>query len=864
VSGTPTRADWSRVQALFHAALEREGEDRAAFLEASCAGDRALYEEVASLVAHAESGPLGEPSAPAYATEALPADFGDYRFLQTLGRGGMGKVYLAERTRAGFVQRVALKLLRRDLFHPGAPASELATRFARERHILARLEHPGIARLIDGGHVPDGQPYLAMEYVEGLSLTEYVERQQPDLAARLGLFIAICEAVHYAHQRLVIHRDLKPGNIFVTDAGTVKLLDFGIATLAEADEDEAPADATMTRTGLWFTPAYASPEQVRRERVTTLSDQYSLGVILYQLLTDARPYEVAGLSHAEVEETVCRRVPQRPSSRVPANLARRLRGDLDTIVLKALAKEPDRRYGSVEDLAEDLRRHLDHRPVAARPDSFAYRTRSFIRRHRTAVTAAALVVVALAGGLIATSWQARVATAARARAEAALAQSEQITSFLLGLFQENDPTLTPVDPAFAARVLERGAARVDELSGQPAVQARLLDALGLLFINLGRYEDADAMVGRSLSLSRQVYGESHLEVAVALQHLGRIRRLQGRYTEAESLYREALDMLRRTGGLAHPAYPDVLTDLAFLLPYLSRDLEAESLYREALARRREILEPDDPLVGESIMRVAGILRRLHRSAESESTAREGLEFRRRVLGPEHPMVGYTIVNLADIVADDSTRWVEAESLYREGVVIQRRALGEGHLGLQHGIGNLAGLLVKRGRLAEAESLTKVVYDIRVANLGAEHFATISVKEGLADIRAAGGRLDEAIRLRREAFPALERALGPEHPVLAGNLLELGRLYMRRGDLGMADSLLGRSVEIRRRANGPTHPLVGIGLLEQGEVSLRRRDYRRAEERLRAALAILEASDVAKPADVARARRLLREARGLGD
>jgi serine/threonine-protein kinase len=864
VSASPARADWARVQELFHTALERQGEARARLLAETRAEDPALYDEVASLLAHAGSGLLGEPAEAVSDAGLMPADFGDYRFLRLLGQGGMGKVYLAERTRAGFTQRVALKLLQRDLFHPLLPATEMAARFARERHILARLEHPGIARLIDGGHTPDGQPWLAMEYVEGVSLTEYVDRQRPDLEARLALFIGICEAVHYAHQRLVIHRDLKPGNIFVTESGAPKLLDFGIATLAESDDDAPSLDPTVLRTGLWLTPAYASPEQVRKERVTTLSDQYSLGVILYQVLTGERPYELTGLSHAEAEAAVCHRVPQRPSSRVAPALARRLRGDLDTIVLKALAKEPDRRYRSVQDLAEDLRRHLDHLPVTARPDSFVYRAGSFVRRHRTVVAVAALAVTALAAGLVATSWQARVATAARARAEAALVQSDQITTFLLGLFQENDPTLTPVDPAFAARVLERGAARVDELNGQPVVQARLLDALGLLFMNLGRYDDADVMVGRSLALSRQVHGESHIEVAVGLQHLGRVRRLQGRYTEAESLYREALDMLRRSGGLAHPAYPDVLTDLAFLLPYLSRDVEAESLYREALVRRREILGPDDPLVGEAIMRVAGILRRLHRAAEAESTAREGLAFRRRVLGPDHQLVGYTMVNLADIIADDTARWVKAESLYREGVAIQRRAIGDHYLGLQHGLGNLAVLLMNHGRLAEAESLLNEVHDLRVANLGADHFATASVKEGLADVRAAQGKLDEAIRLRREAFPAIERALGADHPVLAGSLLELGRLYMRRGDLAVADSLLGKSVEIRRRANGPTHPLVGIGLLEQGDVSLRRHRFRQAAERLRVALTILEGADAVEPADIARARRLLGQARAEGD
>jgi serine/threonine protein kinase len=403
--------DWAPSR-VFHTALEREGSDRRHYLDQVCAGQPTLRTEVDSLLAHATEGLLGEPVEGPPAPGAMDAEFGPYRIVRPLGEGGMGRVYLAERAGAGFTQRVALKVLRGDLLG-GSP--DVERRFTRERQILARLEHPGIARLIDGGYGPGGQPYLAMEYVEGETLTEFVGRHSLSIEARLELFIAVCEAVHYAHQRLVIHRDLKPSNIVITSTGDPKLLDFGIATLVEGEDDGLSGEFALARTGNWFTPAYSSPEQVRQERVTTLSDIYSLGVLLYELLAGVRPYEVVDLSPAAVEDVVCRRLPDRPSIRVgDSRRARRLRGDLDTIVLKALAKEPERRYRSAQGLAEDLRRHMEHEPVSARPDSLGYRVQTFAAaqrgRDRRAVGGArAFLRARPAGGPL--------AAAARGRAE---------------------------------------------------------------------------------------------------------------------------------------------------------------------------------------------------------------------------------------------------------------------------------------------------------------------------------------------------------------------------------------------------------------------------------------------------------------
>ena len=849
--------DWDRINEVFHAALEREGEERDRYLAEACAGDAVLRAEVASLLKYASSGPLGEPVAAPEEVDRTGAIFGDYRIISRLGQGGMGAVYLAERSGAGFTQRVALKLLRRDLFHAVGGTPGLEQRFARERQILARLEHPGIARLIDGGYGPGGQPYLAMEYVEGDSLAQFVRKRDLDIDARVRLFIAIAEAVHYAHQRLVIHCDLKPGNILIQASGDPKLLDFGVATLAESEDGSRSAESPGTPTGFWFTPSYASPEQVRGERVTTLSDIYALGILLYELLTGKRPYEIADPSPRAVEQVVCERIPERPSSRVEhPSLARRLRGDLDTIVLKALAKEPERRYRSAQGLAEDLRRHLEHEPVSARPDTLGYRVRTFVRRHRGAVTAAALVLVALTAGLITTSWQARVAAAARLKAESALSQSQEVSDFLVGVFLEGDPNVSPVSAAFAEQLLERGRVRADELGSQPAIQARLLDALGQLFLNLGRNAEARTATAQGLTIRRRLFGDIHPDVAVSLQHLGRIERVDGRYQHAELLYRQAMAILRATTGTENAAYADALSDLAFLLPYVARLPESEAAYREVFAIRHRVLKPEDPAIADALFRLSFVLQAQGKVAEAEAAAREGLTLRRQALGPLNPGVGQAQISVADVIVHDSTRWKEAEWLYRGGVAMQRRAMGDQYLGLVHGIGNLAQLLQQEHRFVEAESLMQKVIELRVAGLGPDHYIVATDRGSLADIWADEGRLDDAIRVRREVVASIERSKGPDHPMVGGSLYDLSLLYMRKGDLAAAESLLVRSAEIRRRAQGPTHLLVARCQALLGEIAVRRHQYLRAEQQLTEARAILEATGSATPEELSRLHRNL--------
>ena len=476
---------WLRVKDVFQGALIRPAHERAAFLDEACAADAELRREVESLLAsHEEAGrflsepaPLGAALAESGASSAPRTRVGPYRVLDVIAHGGMGTVYRAVRDDDAFEKTVALKLVR------GGAASEYAERrFRQERQILARLQHPSIATILDGGATPEGQPYLVMEHVDGRPITAYCDEQGLGTRDRLALFARVCAAVQYAHQNLVIHRDLKPDNVLVTADGTPKLLDFGIAKLLAVgvDPDTAPTATLLPM----MTPQYASPEQVRGGPVTTASDVYSLGVLLYELLTGCRPYAVKADSMEEIVRAVCETEPPAPSSAARTRndgasstaptgslpTAAELKGDLDTIVLRALQKEPFRRYASAQELADDVRRHLEGRPVLARPDTLGYRTGKFVRRHRVVVTAAALVVASLVAGILATVRQRHAAEEQRARAERRFADVRRLANSLLFDLEEairDLPGSTSARQLVVKKALEYLDSLAEEAEGIP-------------------------------------------------------------------------------------------------------------------------------------------------------------------------------------------------------------------------------------------------------------------------------------------------------------------------------------------------------------------------------------------------------------
>jgi non-specific serine/threonine protein kinase/serine/threonine-protein kinase len=561
---------WQRVKGLFQEALQRSPEERDAFLADACGGDLALLSEVESLLAaHHEAGgflsqPATSPTADAPA-ELEGRRIGPYRLLGRVGQGGMGVVYRSVRDDDAFRKVVALKLVR------GGTGSEYAERrFRQERQILARLQHPHIATILDGGTTEEGQPYLVMEYVEGRPITTYCDEQGLGTRERLSMFITVCAAVQYAHQSLVVHRDLKPGNILVTADGTPKLLDFGIAKLLAAgvDPDEAPTATLMPL----MTPEYASPEQVRGQPVTTASDVYSLGVLLYELLAGRRPYTVAGESLVEIVRTVCETEPPPPSSAArtlaleatvrpvrtrPA--ASELKGDLDTIVLRALHKEPARRYASVQELADDVRRHLDGRPVRARPDTLGYRAGKFVRRHRVAVAAAAVVALSLVTAVFTTLRQRSLAEAQRARAERRFADVRQLAnSFLFEIEAaiRDLPGSTPARQLVVQKALQHLDSLAQEAGGDPVLQAELAVAYQKVgdvqgdphVANMGDTAGAIASYRKEVAI-REALGatggrQATYELAGALRRLGLLEDEAGETQAAVQHLKQALGLAR--------------------------------------------------------------------------------------------------------------------------------------------------------------------------------------------------------------------------------------------------------------------------------------------------------------------------------
>jgi serine/threonine protein kinase len=833
---TPER--WARIEALFHQALERVAAERGAFLQHACAGDTPLLHEVLGLLAaHEGTGPVGHMDTPA--PGAPPLEWvGPYRLVRRVGEGGMGAVYLAERAGEGFTQLVALKLIRAGFADP-----QLQERLAVERRILARLEHPGIARLIDGGSTPTGQPYYAMEFVEGTDLLRYCDDHGVPLRGRLKLFIRVCEAVHYAHQQLVVHSDLKPGNIMVTPDARPKLLDFGLAKLLE---HEGGRDATQTAP--WLTPAYASPEQLLEGRVSTLTDVYALGVVLYELVTGRRPYEVEGMNPAELTRVVCEEVPPPPSTVVASGAAlstsaRRLRrqvaGDLDVIMLKALAKEPARRYASAAEFADDLRRYLEGLPVVARPDSLVYRVTKLVQRHKPSVVAALAITVFLVGGLGAALWQAREASIARGRAEAALREARDVSEFLLGLFDASDPQATFGDTVAARALLRRGAAEVERLDGQPVIQARMLMTLGHVHENLGRYEDAERFYLRALEQRRTVLGPGDVEVAETLDHLGALYRRVGRYREADSLYHVALRIKRARLGADHPAVAETLYLLGFLMPYLGRMEESEQYYRRALAIQRRTLPPDDPRPSQTMIQLATILSRRGKQDDAEALLREALATRVSAYGAGAPVVADAKTYLADFLHGVRRQDEEAERLYREAVAVHRRSPQGGLNELTHAIEGLAGVAEAVGRYGETETLRREIVALRQHYLGPEHPSVANGLAGLGDFLHRRGRLAEAEQLARREIAILRKSMGPEHHAMALALDRLGGLLTDEGRYREADSVFTEAIAMRERVSGPRHALLALVLADYAHLLTERRRFADAETTLARALDIVE-------------------------
>ena len=786
---------WARVESLFHEAAELEENQRAEFLARACGEDHELRASVERFLAADASGealvdasfeslasPLLDPDRTAPEALAPGTRIGRYRLLDLLGTGGMGTVYRAERADGAYERQVALKMVR-----SGRLLGRAEERFQRERQILARLSHPGIATLLDGGLTEDERPYLVMELVKGDSITEFARRQELGVAGRLQLVFQVVDAVEYAHRNLVVHRDLKPSNILVTEDGIVKLLDFGIARL-DAEEGE-------TRTGLLLlTPDYAAPEQIRGEAVTTATDVYAIGAILYELLALKKPFGRISGSWQDLERILQEDPPPLSHADGVDRATRKgLAGDLETIVRKAMHKDPVRRYATARAFGDDLRRFLEARPVAARPDSLGYTLSRFVARNRAAsITALALAMALVAGGA-GTLWQAREA---RIQAE----RGQAVGDFLFSLFEGADPDLHPGEPVTALELVDVGVARIDSLDAGPEARVDLLTTLGALLGRLGELDRSEALLRRAVSEAAASLSPGDAAHGTALDALGVRLSGNGEYEEAEEVLAEALER-RRADEAPTAEIAATLGNLAATRRNLGLYEDAEADYREAL----HLLSPgtDSTGVASELMGLAQTLQHMGRAEEAESLFRTV----RRLLegtGAETPLRAFAVHNLG-VLLGERGEFEQAEQLHREALETWRRIFPGGHPEVSRSLEAIGRVAALQGRWQEADSL----YDEAIRQWsvdfgeGEGYLATVWANQ--ANIRYQMGEFEAAAAAYRNGIRVWRQS--GDRRILAAALRNLGIIEMSAGNTVEAEARLQEALEMRRELNGDLHTSV---------------------------------------------------------
>lgn len=800
--------DLDKVKQVFASALDVEPADRDAFLDEACGGNAPLRNEIESwLASYAEADDFIETSA--FSKEALfengtaghGRQFGNYRIFREIGRGGMGAVFLAERSDGEFEHLVALKIVRQSI----AEVSVIE-RFRQERQILASLNHPNIAKLLDGGVTESGEPYLVMEYIEGLSLLDFANQASLSTENRLKLFLKICRAVSYAHQNLIVHRDLKPSNALVTADGEPKLLDFGLAKVLDATSTGNDQTKTAFRA---LTPAYASPEQMRGETVTTASDIYSLGVILYELLTGERPFNTDSKSLDEIIKTVTEFDPPAPSTQLRlTGTNAELRGDLDNIALMALRKEPERRYQTVEAFAGDIERYLDGLPISARPNTLKYRTVKFLRRNKAGTFAASLVLLTLISGIIASLWQARIAEREKEKAV-------RINAFLENTLKYSNPILNNLQTKETTvnEVLDEAARRLDagEFDSYPEVKAELERTVAVIYFGQGRNLLARKHLETYIRLLREVYPEDHPKMIIGSIFWARVMFARGEIAEAESAYRKYLPLLSneyKKGEATAETLADEYNNFAYLRRTQGDSHEAESLFRQALDLLPLLSEQGRNSVASTRSTLASTIADQGRFAEALQTAHDAVdEFQARG-ETASPNYGFCLTVYGGFLTEKGDNADAAASLQLAETIL-RKFLSTSNLWLGDNLRNQAILLYNQGKYAEAIEKADETINIYDDNFGKhyDHYPTGLIVKGLSLTKT--GRAAEGEKLLREAVHIRTGSLPRGHFWVAAAEGALGEYLTLQNRFGEAEELLQNSFESLKASQEPGSPRLEI-------------------------------------------------------
>ncbi len=831
--------DRQRLDALLDAALDLPAAERAAFLDRECETPelRAALERM--LAASEDEGwqadlppqlfaDLSRELGPGLATGAR---LGAYRILAEIGRGGMATVYLAERADGQYEQRVAIKILDRPAWDAQAVA-----RFHRERSILASLEHPGIARILDGGIAGDGRPWFALEHVEGRRIDDYCDEQALDLGARLRLFCAVGRAVAAAHRQLIVHRDIKPANILVGKDGAPKLLDFGIAKLAEGEGGQAAAE--LTRHALPMTPAYASPEQVAGKPVTTASDVYQLGLLLYELLAGQRAFHFAGETPSELREPTLTREPTRPSAVLAEKsgqetarqrgcssvrqLRRLLMGDLDTIVLTALRPEAERRYESASRLVEDVERYLAGRPVLARPDSALYRARKFVRRNRWTVAAAAAGLLAVV--MLSVLYGVRL-RAERNAANRAAEKARQVAAFLTDLFRASDPfTARQVANRTAVELLDEGARRIERsdassLAGQPEIKATMLHTIGAVLRQLGRHEEAERLLKQAVALRTEALGGQAADTLDSQYELLQTLRSLDRRDEALALAATVIAGREAVHGARHPKVAEALQVLAILLDRNNKSDEALATAQRALTILEAQRPPDPEALALARLDLNVVLSNRGDRAASLEQIRQAIATLRAAGGPEHPRLARFYTEQA-FSLNGLGKSEEARQSYAQGLAASEAVAGPDHPQTAWIRTNAAELELDSGQPAVALAMIERSLPVLVKTFGDVHFSVANARLSRSRALSALHRYPEALVAVEEAQGNFTAIWGPEEvdTLLAG--CDRAVILDHLGRSAEARSELERLVAIARRVGGESERALPNLLPELAEIDLR--------------------------------------------
>ncbi|MFT4605382.1 MAG: serine/threonine protein kinase/Tfp pilus assembly protein PilF [Rhodothermales bacterium] len=817
---------WKRIDAIMDGALDLDPALRGEYVRKECGDDQALLKQVQDMLGAGDiagtflenKGPemLGEmrdavrKAVDAKDNELPETHVGPYRLIRPIGHGGMGQVYLAMRDDASYTRYVAVKVIRR-----GMDTDEILKRFKMERRILASLAHPNIARLLDGGATEDGLSYFVMEYIEGQPIGEYCNAQKLPVRQRLELFRKVCDAVQFAHRNLIVHRDLKPSNILVTSDGTPKLLDFGIAKVLNPNL----AGYTMPMTNVdvrVMTPEYASPEQMRGDAVTTASDVYQLGILLYELLTGGRPHKTKGRSRKEIEDLVLSAEPEKPSTAISGitgeeaskrtrrdgaggsaveRLRKMLSGDLDRIVLMALRKEADRRYASADFFQEDIRRYLEGMPVSAQADTVSYRARKFVLRHKVGVVASSALVILLIAVTVLAVRFALVTSEQSERIVLAAAKTEQVSRFLVSTFQWANPEYSLGEIVTVPQLMDRAVVQIDqELAGQPEVQAHMLMELGIAYREMGDFDASERLLTRALAMRRADAAVPRLDLAASIFQLGVLRDWTGEWEKAEALLDESLTLREQEVGRNDPLISSNLNSLASIYAYSGRRDEAQEMFQDAL-------EIERATAGDGTLTYAEIL-------ANQGWALHDIGLELETEGEREAMLD------------------RAEEAYRTSLELQVALLGDGHPNVASMHNNLGSLLQDRGRYAAAEQMHRETLAMRRVIYGEEHSRVGNSISQVARAVYAQGNMEEAERLFRQALNHHLSSLPAGHPFIGRDRALLGTLLVDKGDYAEAEQLLSEALAIYQANLDEGHPWItqADGIMQALLLEIGRGDY----------------------------------------